>query len=85
MRSDRCRTSRDPPSLGREGRRKLTESAREFPKASARSRPEGSLAEARRDRFLPDPELALHVVRLMLDLLLLAVSSTERRDHRLPQ
>jgi len=36
----------NPPSLCLEGKRKLTESAREFPKASARQRPEGSLREA---------------------------------------
>jgi len=40
------RSSGDPPSQGREGRRELTESATEFPKASARRRPEGLLAEA---------------------------------------
>src|SRR5207244_9007995 len=42
-----CRRSGDPPRLGREGKRKLTESSREFPKASARPSPEGSLREAR--------------------------------------
>lgn len=39
------RRSGDPPSLSRGGKRKLTESAREFPKVSARLRPEGSLWE----------------------------------------
>ena len=41
---------RDPPSLCQEGKRKLTESAREFPKASSWQRPEGSLQEARKRR-----------------------------------
>jgi len=35
-----------PSRLGLEGRRKLTESAREFPKGSARPSPKGSLREA---------------------------------------
>ncbi len=34
-----------PPRLCRDGKRKLTESAKEFPKASARQRPKGSLRE----------------------------------------
>lgn len=38
-----CRESGDPPSLCREGKRKLTESAKEFSKASSRQRPGGSL------------------------------------------
>ena len=42
----------DPPRLCREGKRKLTESAKEFPKASARQSPEGSLREARERRAL---------------------------------
>ena len=38
-----CRRSGDPPRLCREGKQKLTESPREFLKASARQSPEGSL------------------------------------------
>ena len=34
---------RDPPRLGRERKREQTESAKEFPKASARPSPRGSL------------------------------------------
>ncbi|HJS83066.1 MAG TPA: hypothetical protein VJ742_09565, partial [Nitrososphaera sp.] len=38
-----CWRSRDPPRLGREGKRELTKSAKEFPKAYARPSPRGSL------------------------------------------
>ncbi len=39
--SGRCRRNGDPARLCREGKRKLTESAKEFPKVSARQSPLG--------------------------------------------
>src|SRR5436309_7116433 len=47
----------DPPRLCREGKRKLTESSKEFPKGSARQRPEGSLREVRERRIARHPLL----------------------------
>ena len=47
----------DPPRLCREGKRKLTESSKEFPKGSARQRPEGSLREVRERRIPRHPLL----------------------------
>jgi len=51
-----CRRSGDPPRLCLNGKRKLTESSREFPKASVRQNPEGSLREAQ-ERRQPDAAL----------------------------
>src|SRR5437773_12394781 len=48
----------NPPRLCREGKRKLTESSKEFPKGSARQRPEGSLREVRERRIARHPLLS---------------------------
>ena len=48
LRADFAGGAGNPPRLCREGRRKLTESAKEFPKVSARQSPKGSLREARK-------------------------------------
>lgn len=47
VRSGHCRRSGDPSRLSNSGKRKLTESARDFPKASGWLSPNGPLREAR--------------------------------------
>lgn len=47
LRADFTEGAGDPPRVCRDGKRKLTESAMEFPKASAGQTSEGSLREVR--------------------------------------
>ena len=60
-----CRKSRDPSRICRRGKRKLTESAKEFPKDSLRQIPKGSLREAPTRSDLIHPHASLPSSRLL--------------------
>src|SRR2546422_6255300 len=63
-----------PPRLCQDGKRKLTESSREFPKGSTWQSPEGALREVREGWTRPFPPLALQP----------QATSLHPNHHRLP-